>query len=105
MTSTQLDLLNAVANGPEPWRISERDRVVAAIATAAEHGEFSANDVRVLLTNDHGLTVNPQVMSATFYALRAKGFIRRVGWTQNTDTRGRNSGKPLASWLWIGEPA
>ena len=104
MTTALPDLLDLIANDPSPWRVAERDRIVAAIATDAElhDGEVNANRVRRLLSNDHGLTVNPRVLSATYSSLRSRGVLRVTGWTTSDDTRGRNGGKPTRLWLWVG---
>lgn len=103
-TQTDLiELLDVISTSPEAWRIDERTRIVAAIATCWEcHGVIDPNIVRELLSNEHGLTVNPRVLSATWSSLRHRGVIERDGWTTNDDRNG-NGGKPLRTYRWIGE--
>ncbi len=102
--TTQLDILSAVADNPQPLAEQYRDRIVAAIATdATTHGDIvDSNRVRRLLSNDHGLTVPPRQLSATYAALAARGFLEPAGWTVNTDRAGRNGGKPARLWRWVG---
>jgi hypothetical protein len=70
--------------------------VEAAIrGDAASHsGHIDPNRVRALLTNEHGLTVYPRVIGATYSALRQAGVLIADGWTTSTDVRGGNAGKP-----------
>ena len=101
--STQLDLL-AIAENPHP--IADRDRraITAAImADAMDHdGVVSPNRVRAALSNAHGLTVAPRVLSATYSALATKGVLSSLGWTEvNDDHRGGNAGRPGRQWQWV----
>ena len=102
--TTQLDLLTAVADNPQPLAAQYRDRIVAAIVTDATcHGDIvDSNRVRRLLSNDHGLTVPPRQLSATYSALAARGFLEPAGWTTSDDVRGGNAGKPARLWRWVG---
>ena len=113
--SEQTDLLDLLSTSPvagrqderttqllaviagDPAHAEDRRRVVAAIVADADAngGVVDPNRVRVALTNDHGIDVTPQVLSATYSALRCAGAIEAIGWGQNTDTRSGNSGKPL----------
>lgn len=88
-----LELLALIAG--DPMHAEDRSKVVAAIlADADEHGgEVDPNRVREALTNEHGLTVYPRVLSATYSALRATGAIERAGVGVNADRRGKNAGK------------
>ena len=60
------------------------------------------NRVRASLTNEYGLTVHPRMLSAQYGVLKARHMIVHDGWTVNTDTKGRNSGKPSRLWKWVG---
>jgi hypothetical protein len=42
--------------------------------------------------------VNPRVVSATYNALRTRHVLEVDGWTVNTDTKGRNVGKPQRTY-------
>lgn len=102
--TTQLDLLS-VADNPQPWAVDYRAKIVAAIRddAAAHDGRISTNRVRAALSNDHGLTVGPRMLSATYSALAAKGIIRSLGWLDtNDDVRGGNAGRPARAWQWVG---
>ena len=102
-----LDLLEQVSNGPESWRIAERDRVIAAMSVAFEaDGCINPNRVRSLLTNPTTgeLDVNPRVLSATYSSRRQRGVIRHVGWTTSTDAHGGNAGKPARTYAFTQEP-
>ena len=100
-----LDLLAAVADNPHPAAERDRAHIVAAMVAAAEldHGTVDPNRVRALLSNDHGLTVAPRMLSATYSHLRREGVLTPVGWTTNRDVRGGNAGKPLRLYRWTGE--
>ena len=78
----------------------DRAKVESAIrADAALHsGEINPNRVRAALTNDYGLTVYPRVLSAVYSSLARAGVIEHAGWTENTDRRGGNAGKPARLW-------
>lgn len=107
MTTDQLDLLTAVADNPQPLAAQYRERIERAIIVDATcHGDIvDSNRVRRLLSNDHGLTVPPRQLSATYAALAARGFLEPAGWTVNTDRAGRNGGKPARLWRWTGDAA
>lgn len=92
----QTTRLLAVIAG-DPVHAEDRRRVVAAIVADADTngGQVDPNRVRAALTNDHGLDVTPQGLSATYSALRVAGAIEATGWGWNADTRSRNSGKPM----------
>ena len=81
---------------------TDRERVVAAIlADADTHGgRIDPNRVRAALTHtdDNGkpaLTVQPQVLSAAYMALKHRRAIAADGYTTNDDRAGGNHGKPL----------
>lgn len=101
----QLDLLTAVADDPGPLADRDRRTITAAImADAMDHdGVVSPNRVRAALSNAHGLTVRPRMLSATYSALAARGVLRSLGWTEvNDDVRGGNAGRPGRQWQWVG---
>jgi hypothetical protein len=102
--STQLDLL-AVAENPHP--LAERDRIAitaAVLADANTHdGIVDPNRVRAALSNDHGLTVHSQALSATYSALARRGVLRSLGWIgTNDDKASGNAGRPARLWQWVG---
>lgn len=90
------------------WRRDEdRARIVAAIRRVAmrDGGRVDSNLVRAELTNEHGLTVNPRVLSASYMALKHAGVLRWDGeWTEIRDTAG-NTGKPQRVYRYVGEAA
>lgn len=97
-----LDLLEAVAENPQPLAQAQRDRIRAAIVAdgRAHGGEVSPNRVRAALSNRHGLTVHPRMLSAAYGVLRAEGVLERHGWLENDDTKGGNAGKFVGRW-WL----
>ena len=99
-----LDLLRSIADDPTVIGELARDRIIDAMLEASNNhaGELDPNEVRTLLSNDHGLTVNPRQLSATYSSLRQKGTIVPTGWTTNTDIHGGNAGKPLRTYTWVG---
>jgi len=104
MSDDLLDLLCALAADPTFMGESARDRIIDAMLKASDNheGALDPNQVRTLLSNDHGLTVNPRQLSATYSSLRQKGTIVPTGWTTNTDINGGNAGKPLRTYTWVG---
>lgn len=104
MTADQLDLL-AIANNPQPWAAMQRERIVDAIRTDARENDGLAhpNRVRARLSNHVGLQVQPQLLSATYSALRSEGRIAFDHWGTNDDVVGGNAGKPQRVWRWTGE--
>lgn len=68
---------------------TEIERVILAVAL--EHdGHIDPNTVRRRLP----AWVQPQLVGPTYRALALAREIEPAGWTTNTDTRGRNTGKP-----------
>ena len=105
MSTEQLDLLAAVADNPHPIAEENRHRITAAIMRDAmnHEGVVSPNRVRSALSNEHGLTVHPRQLSATYSALAARGVLRSLGWEgTNDDVRGGNAGRPMRLWQWVG---
>jgi hypothetical protein len=99
-----LDLLRSIADDPTVIGELARDRIIDAMLKASDNheGALDPNQVRALLSNDHGLTVNPRQLSATYSSLRQKGTIVPTGWTVNQDVHGGNAGKPLRTYTWVG---
>ena len=61
----------------------------------AHEGVVDPNGVRSRLTNRYGLMIEPRRYSAFWNRAAGKsGFLDADGWTTNTDTKGRNAGKP-----------
>lgn len=99
-----LDLLDAVAENPQPLAQQHRDRIRAAIvADGRSHGgEVNPNRVRAALSNRHGLTVPPRMLSATYSVMCSEGLLERHGWIESDDTAGGNAGKRLGRY-WLTE--
>ncbi len=105
-----LDLLTAVADNPTPLAERYRERshaaMIAAAETSADRATIDPNVVRRLLSNDHGLTVDPRILSAQYAALRARGVIQRTGhYVESDDRLGRNGGKLLRTYRFVGGAA
>lgn len=107
MSVEQLDILTAVAENPAPLAERYRNRIRQAIAgDAREHdGEVNPNRVRARLLHPASgrLDVDARILSAQYGALAAQGVLVQSGWTTNSDTAGRNGGKPLRLWRLVGE--
>lgn len=99
-----LDLLDAVAENPQPLAQQHRDRIRAAITAdgRAHGGEVSPNRVRAALSNHNGLTIPPRMLSATYGVMRSEGLLERHGWIENDDVRSGNRGKFVHRW-WLTE--
>jgi hypothetical protein len=99
-----LDLLRSIADDPTVIGELARDRIIDAMLKASDNheGALDPNRVRQLLSNDHGLTVNPRQLSATYSSLRQKGTIVHTGWNTNADKRGGNAGKLQKTYTWVG---
>jgi hypothetical protein len=86
------------------WRRDEdRAQIAAAIRRVAmrDGGRVDTNLVRAELTGEHGLTVNPRVLSASYMALKHAGVLRWDGeWTEIRDAAG-NSGKPQRVYRYV----
>lgn len=72
---------------------TEIQRIIFAVAF--EHnGKIDPNVVRRRLPS----WVQPQLIGPTYRSLVLADEIGVDGWTTNTDTKGRNSGKPLRTY-------
>jgi hypothetical protein len=95
MTDTQDTLLSLIEQDPRrSWDRALIDNAVHE-AAARNGGVVSTNTVRDLLRNDDGrLRVQPQTIGPRLRALTLAGLLEVTGWETNTDTAGRNAGKP-----------
>jgi hypothetical protein len=77
----------------DPGHSADVAEIVAAIEldASANSGEVNPNRVRQLLPPH----VLPQAVGAVYSRLLREGRLTEIGWTTNTDRRGRNDGKPL----------
>jgi hypothetical protein len=98
-----LDLLDTLWDDSRPLAVEQHDRIFDAIVTAASlnDGIVNPNHVRKLLSNEHGLQVNPRVLSSAYSALRRRGVIQPDGWVTNDDIKGKNGGKPLRIYRYV----
>lgn len=106
-----LDLLDAVADDTSPLGQDHYELIVDAFRQAArlDAGIVDPNRVRALLAEGDGYAVGSQQLSAAYCRARATSrgrtpLLERHDWTINTDTRGRNAGKWLRTYRWIGGP-
>ena len=97
-TASLLDLIAS-----DDIHAADRAKVDAAIRQVPdEHGgQVDPNRVRALLTNEHGLTVYPRLLSARYSVLARAGVLVADGWTENRDRAGRNAGKPQRVWKYV----
>lgn len=108
MTTEQLDLLETVYTNPTPLADRYRARIHDAIRLDAvlHGGQVDPNRVRARLVDATGdLVVDPRLLSAAYSGLRSRGVLVPDGWTTNTDTKGRNSGKPLRLYRYVEQGA
>lgn len=85
---------------PSPLRASDRRLILGAILADARHhgGHVDPNRVRESLRDMAGeLMVRPQVIGGAYAHLRRLPGTRPGPFTVNTDKRGGNAGKPLAT--------
>lgn len=68
---------------------AEVERAILAVGLEYD-GHINPNQVRERLPS----WVQPQIIGPTYRALCLLREIEPAGWTTNTDTRGRNTGKP-----------
>lgn len=98
-TATVVDIVEREERGHD-----DRARIDEAVRRVAmrDGGRVSTNAVRKQLTNEHGLTVQPQRIGPHLRALTLAGVLELDGWEVSTDTVGRNAGKPLRVRRWVG---
>lgn len=97
-TAAVVDIVEREERGED-----DRARIDDAVRRVAmrDGGRVSTNAVRKQLTNEHGLTVQPQRIGPRLRALTLAGVLEVTGWEINDDTEGRNSGKPLRVRRWV----
>lgn len=101
-TAALLDLLDA---DWRPFVAADRNTVAGAIRDDARFhdGQVDPNRVRAALA---ALPVfsqpKPQRVGPVYRALCYLGFLEVAGWGFSDDTHGRNSGKPMRTYRWIG---
>lgn len=97
--ATQLAL--RVDQTPEQRHATARRRVTAAIATVAElnGGRVSPNAVRSALAM--WPDIPPQVVGATYRALRLAGHLAYDATEISDDVRGGNAGKIHRTYRWV----
>jgi hypothetical protein len=82
----------------DPCHARDREVIVAAIVAEARisAGRVNLNSLRQRLEHPKtgALTVTPVVIGAVIRSLVVKGALQVAGWTENTDIRGGNNGKP-----------
>jgi hypothetical protein len=82
----------------DPVHARDREVIVAAIVAEARisGGRVNLNSVRARLTHPKtgALTVTPVVVGAVIRSLAVKGALQAAGWTENTDIKSGNNGKP-----------
>jgi hypothetical protein len=102
-TKARVELVAHDWNADDDWQLFEA--TCRAVAIRVYHDEtrgwetcdyVDPNRVRMRLTNDNGLTIEPRRYSAFWQRAAGKhGFLVADGWIENTDTKGGNAGKPL----------
>lgn len=90
-----------VANDMWARHEDERALILKAIEATAlvNGGQVDMNVVRQLIPD----VVTPQLIGAVVNVLIRQKRLERIGWTTNTDTRGRNVGKPLPLYALVGD--
>ncbi len=82
---------------PSPLRASDRRLILGAILSVARsrRGVVDPGVVRECLRDMAGdLMVRPRALSGAYAHLIRSGALTACGWTENTDTRGGNAGRP-----------
>ena len=92
--ATTGSLLDLIAHDPgHDSARTEIERVIWGVACEYD-GRIDPNVVRARIPP----WVQPQLVGPTYRAMTLAGDIEPDGWTTNTDTKGRNSGKPLRTY-------
>lgn len=96
MTTQQMEFPSATSVcqlvAADPKNQSSVDEVVRAVREVGERdGTVDLNRVRVLLAP----WVHPPSIGATISGLTTRGVLRRTGYVDNQDRKGRNANKPL----------
>lgn len=95
-TRSKLELISHDWRADDDWR---RFRHACVEASLNPEQTVDPNDVRRLLTNEYGLTIEPRRYSSFWSRARSpRGFLDAHGWTTNHDTTSGNAGKPLRTY-------
>lgn len=94
------DLLELLAHDWTPFAEADRNIVAAAIRDDAQAhgGHVSQNRVRRAIAG----RVKPQRVGPVYRALCLLGALAVDSWELSDDLVGRNSGKPVRRYLWVG---
>lgn len=98
------DLLSLIANDPRHAEDEQRF-LDACQSDARDHGGIvSVNRVRSLLTNRHGLTIEPRRLSALWNAHtgRGKAMVTTGDWETCQGSSSGNDGRPFRLRRWVG---
>lgn len=101
---TTADLLSLVANDPHPSADFEWRAFVGVLAATASlhNGRLDQNDYREQLRG----VVAPRRIGAFVNKAKAERLIAETDeWSVSTDTTGRNAGRPMRIYRWIGAAA
>lgn len=94
-------LLDLLAN--DPRKEDDYDRFVAALRSCVHGGWVSMNDVRTALSNEYGLTIQPQRFSSLYRRACKDGLLRWYPrpefYDVNADKRAGNAGRPQRRYL------
>jgi hypothetical protein len=99
-------LLDLIAADWRPFAEADRNTVAGAIRDDARFhgGEVSQNRVREALA---ALPVfsqpKPQRVGPVYRALCLSGYLEFSGWEVSEDRHGRNSGRPVRKYYWLGD--
>lgn len=97
--SQQRDLLELVALGtPQGDADDEWECFVSALRVAARDGVIDQNVVRPLIRG----AIKPNRIGAFYSRACARDLIRASGWSTSADREGRNAGRPMRTYSWIG---
>lgn len=101
MGAERQEIVDSVAHD---WRSDDdwKRFVAACVEVTTDDGLIDPNEVRRVLTNEHGLTIAPRRLSA-FWSRASSAttnMLENAGWTENTDHAGGNAGKPIRLRKW-----
>lgn len=98
------DLLALVALGtPQGTADAEWECFVAALHVAARDGGglIDQNVVRPLIRG----AIKPNRIGAFYSRACARDLIEPSGWSTSQDHEGRNAGRPMRTYVWLGSAA
>lgn len=102
------DLLDLIAADWRPFAEEDRNTIARAIRddATANGGWVSQNRVRkILAALPMSEQPKPQRVGPVYRALCLFGDLVVDDWENSDDLAGRNSGKPVRTYRWIGEPS